>query len=308
MNKSSIIGICILSFFSCNNLEEGQFENIADFHSSQLQPEIFVSSVEDDIDIVGQHGTRLRIPVKGMQSKDELIGNVTIQFKELFKKSDLVLNNIPTNTVQEEWLESGGTFFFHISDDNGNTVIVNELIELQFPISESISDTSNMSVWSGVNESGLFNFEDGAAPFGTWRDVSSGNPSNNVRTNTASNQFTMYSLGFNWINCDYVFETDLELTSVRAKIDNTDIDPLNINTFIVLKNINAVLRLRQLDDFYESFQIPIGEDAFVVSIGVKRDVYAAIEPFKIKKNQLLELNLEQVKEKKLKEMMSILDE
>jgi len=100
MKKYSIILVfSLLSFVSCSELEEGKFENISDFHSSNLNPESFISSVEDDIIITGENGTQNLVLVGGLQ---HISGYLNFQFKELFKKSDLVLNNIPTNTFQEK--------------------------------------------------------------------------------------------------------------------------------------------------------------------------------------------------------------
>jgi len=140
-------------------------------------------------------------------------GYLNFQFKELFKKSDLVLNKIPTNTFQEKWLESGGTFFLYITDENGDKVLA-EKIELQFPINDNISDTSNMSVWIGEGEV-IFNPQNGPSPFQIWRDVTPVNDTNNVTINQATEQYVMNTIPFTWINCDHVFETN----AVRVKVD-----------------------------------------------------------------------------------------
>lgn len=297
--------IVFLTFIvSCSDDNETVFNNLDEFHASNLNPEIhIINKNETDVIIWGSKGSKLIIPQNAIS---HIEGEMKILFKELFNKSDLILNNIPTNAIEGNWLESGGSFFIQIEDSNGSRVYLNENIILEFPISDKISDITNMSVWTGDGET-IFNNGNGSNEFSIWRNISFQNTTASVEINETSNEFIMYTPSYNWINCDYIFDTNSELTKVKVEITNREIDPSEINTYLVLKNINSVLRLEQNGFNFESFSIPINEEAYIVSVAVKNEIYLKIEPIVIERNQEFSLNLNSVDTTELYETIKILD-
>ena len=291
-------------FSSCQVSERSQFQNLEDFHASYLQPEQFVFNTDEDIQLTGQFGTRLTIPKEAFS---HVAGDIKISFKELLSKSDLVLNNIPTNTVGEQWLESGGSFYLHIQNSAGFNVYPSQDITLEFPINESIADISNMSAWTGDAESLLNPERRTPANFNIWRSSFSEDVNSNVITNVDSSMYIMETTFSNWINCDHIFESNAELTPVYVNVSNQNLDHFTVNTFVVLKDINAVLSLNFNDTSYESFPLPVGEDAFVVSIGFDEGIYLLVEPFTISKNQTIDVELEQVDVSEIKDLIKVVN-
>lgn len=214
-----------------------------------------------------------------------------------------VLNNIPTNAAGNTWLETGGSFFLNIQDSTGKSIFFDSNILLEFPINANIADISNMSVWAGDGEAP----NGSPRPFYNWYSESSQNDSANVFIDSSGQEYLMYTPNFNWINCDHVFETTSELTKVKVTVSNKELDVDDINTFIVLKNINAVLRLYQKNDVFESFSIPVGEEALLVSLGINDGYYLFIKPITITKNQVINVNLNQIELNDLYSQIKALD-
>lgn len=298
--KILFLVIALITISSCNNNDDNQFQDLNEFYFSNLEPEVYTFKNNQDIKIFGKQGTRVTIPKTAIS---HIEGDIKISFKEFFKKSDLIINNIPTNAVGGSWLETGGSFFLHIQDLNGKSIFLDKNIMLEFPINSSISDTSNMTVWRGDGEALFGNLR----PFNLWREVTSGNSSANVKINNESQEYIMNTPTFNWINCDHVFETTSDLTKVKVSVTNREIDVEDVNIFIVLKNINSVLRLNHNENSFESFPIPIGEEAFIVGLGINDEFYFYIEQTTISKNQAIHIQLDQIELNEFYERIKVLD-
>lgn len=294
------IFMVLLTLISCTNNDDHKFQNLNEFYAANLQPEVFTFKNNQDIKIVGRQGTHLSIPRTALS---KVKGEIKISFKEFFKKSDLIFNNIPTSTIGNSWLETGGSFFLQIQDSTGKNIDFDSKILLEFPISSNIADTSNMSVWFGDGEAPIGTVR----PFDKWRQATSQNSSANVSINREIQRYIMKTSNYNWINCDRFFNTTAELTKVKVTITNRALEANDVNTFIVLKNINSVLSLQQTNKTFESFPIPIGEKAFIVAIGINDGYYLYIKEVTITKNQALNIKLDPIKLDKLYDRIKALD-
>ncbi len=288
-----IMSLLFISLSGCTKDKITPYKSLNDFYKNQLNPDTFVMNSDDNISIEGSKGTNLFIPLTALGGVE---GPVTITFAELFSKSDLVLNNIPTNARNNTWLESGGSFFFDIRDSTGKEVWLSENLSLRFPVMETISNPNNMGVW--------FDFQDTRTDFRRWNSVEDGTASVGRELTT----YYLFTPPFPWINCDYIFESSAPRVKVGATLLTTNINLEEIRTFIVFKNINAVLRLNQDDRNFESFDIPVREEAHLIMMGYDDgDFYLKIEPFTVAANQNFEIEMEQVSEEALIEAIKLLD-
>src|SRR5690606_9392835 len=138
-----------IALTSCNSKDDTQFQDLKEFYTSNLQPEVYTFKSNQDITFMGKQGTHVSIPRSALSN---VKGDIKISFKEFMKKSDLILNNIPTNAKGNKWLETGGSFFLNIQDSTGKSIFFDSNILLEFPINSNIADISNMSVWAGDGE------------------------------------------------------------------------------------------------------------------------------------------------------------
>ncbi len=309
IGKLKILGcFLVLLTIACNKDDlNGPYSSLDNYFKSQLQPDTFVFNTTEEIVIIGRQGTRLTIPAESLTSDGFSVyeGKVMIRFQEFFSKSDVLLNNIPMNTTSGEWLESGGSFFVDIRDEERRRVWLNNPMQLDFPISDEISDPTNMNLWIGPTEGDITDDID----FGAWEQANPNFPDSSfVQVNTGEQQFSMFSNNWVWINCDYVFESSASRTKVSAKPINFSGDFFDLRTFIVLENINSVLRLDLIENKYESFPLPIGESGHIVMMGLDNGkLYLAIEPFTVEANQHFDLTPERKSEEELKELLKELD-
>ncbi len=295
----SLIAIAFITLLltSCGDDDTQNYTTLDGFYKSNLNPEKFKVDADNDILITGSQGTRLTIPKSALPNTD---GDVTVSFKEFFKKSELILNNIPTNTIDGRWLETGGSFFLDVENSDGDRVFLRDNITLEFPISDNISDPTNMAPW--------FDDSEGTPDFIGWRSLEF-DPDATVAAimDTIAPQYIMFCPGYQWINCDYVFESTAEKTPIKVRVLNTDLDIANIDTYIVFKDINAVIRLNESNGEFESFEIPVDEEIFVVGIGFQDESYLNIDTYTSTKDQEIEILLEKISEDDLKEALEVLD-
>lgn len=289
--------VLLMSVTACKKEEVNIYNSLKDFFNKQLTSETFVVDASTDVYIEGKEGTQLFIPETAF---DDSIGEVTINFGEFFRKSDLILNNIPTNTTDGRWLESGGTFFFYASNSAGNRVPLSQEIQLTFPVLNTVSNPNGMSVWRGDGERPL--------EFNGWRGVGDfGSVGTNSSGTEGELEFILQSRAFSWINCDYVFDNEADQVKVEATVVNSDAGLTDVIAFIAFKNINAVLGLSVENRTFKSFDIPVGEEAYLVILGHKDGLFLKVEPFTVAANQHFELELDRVSEDELRAELLLLD-
>lgn len=260
--------ITSITLLSCEKEKVSKYTSINDFHRSYFNPKVYSFDANQDIDIVGEKGTKLFIPKSATSYLD---GKVYVHFQEYLKKSDLLLNNIPTNASRGRMLETGGSFYVAIFNADNERVLVNGSMELSFPIRDGVSNPDGMGVWYGD-----YDVEETRPIFEIWRDDDLAD-SDTVIRDSSSNQYRMSFSRYNWINCDYVFDTQNDAEPLVVFIDNDKLELNELNTFIVFHNINSVLRLNQSQGNFTSMDIPIGEELSIVSIGYSNGEFYFID-------------------------------
>ncbi len=291
--------LLLITITACKKEDVQTYDSLDDFFENQLKAELFVEDATGNyVSIEGKQGTKLLIPTDAFEEEQD---QISIRFAEFFRKSDLILNNIPTNSIDNQMLESGGSFYFEIRDSEGELIYLQENIDLAFPVQNTIVNPFAMAVWRGIF--------DRPRNSGMWGQVSADRSNVTTGTNQATGEldFIMNTPGFSWINCDYVFESPAPRVTVEATVLNPENLLKEIRSFIVFKNINAVLGLTPENRTFKSFEIPVGAEAYIVMVGHGDGLYLKIEPFTIAANQRFELELERVSEKELKEELLLLD-
>lgn len=121
----------------------------------QLLHKTTVPSTYHDIDpeettvITGKQGTIVRIPAGTFVTASGLAvtGKVQVEMKEVFKKSDILLSNLPTIS-DGKMLESGGVVYLDAATMDGEKVVIapGKAVTIDFP---SGSPTQGMQAFSG---------------------------------------------------------------------------------------------------------------------------------------------------------------
>jgi hypothetical protein len=90
------------------------YSSLSDFYAKNGVPlQTFTINGATGGSFTTPQGTKVRIPANAFwdNSNQVVTGPVTIQFKDIYKKSDMLLSNVPTMLRTGQLLKSGGEFF-----------------------------------------------------------------------------------------------------------------------------------------------------------------------------------------------------
>ncbi len=212
---------------------DNSFNNF--FASQRNERQAFTINSNVDNVITGASGTKVYIGGGTLRNLTggQITGNVTITLKEVFKLSDMILNNAPTMS-NGEILTSGGEVFVSATQ-NGQELTLESNTTFFISIPAPNGTTDSMNVFIGEDSSGVI----------AWEPVNADTVNSNttipiVRSqaslDTAAyynnadwaivnqiNQYVVRSNKFGWINCDYFysFQNTCSLTTTCDTIYKT---------------------------------------------------------------------------------------
>jgi hypothetical protein len=105
-------------------------------------------SAEDGAQLVSPQGTTITIPPNAFLTTNQQLvkGQVTIQFKDLFKKADMVLSDKGTTTNNGTLLLSGGEFFINALQGTAGLVLNDTCLRIELPAEQT--DTSSIAMFA----------------------------------------------------------------------------------------------------------------------------------------------------------------
>jgi hypothetical protein len=261
-------------------------------------------------------GTQVTIPANAFVTNGStpVTGNLIIQFKDIYKKSDMLLSNMPTQTATGP-LKSGGEFFIKVlANDIAVTLANGKNIQVQQPFMGQVKDTA-MAPFVLAAPTGSIN----ANP--VW--VNNPQDSNTVAVDpdsiVDSYVFSLYQYNNSessgtWCNSDNssyfaaYSQTNLTINS------NIDITGYDISVFLVFTDINSMVHVYHnyaetvnANDFPYNYA-PVGLKCTVVAIAEKSgNVYSSFTPITISANQTVNFNLTQTTTTAFKTALKALD-
>jgi len=228
-------------------------------------------------------GTIVTVPANAFmtQTGGAVSGNVTIQFKDVYKKSDMLLSKLTTHLIGGGPMESAGMFY--IKATQGANVLVmnyNKNITVFLPLNVNpmnyqmqpyvyLSNATSPG-WvappvdsTGIKDSLTFGSE------GYIFDLFYFNPPTDSGT---------------WANCDHPIYNGFPMTTINLHfLDSyTDYHPW---LFLYFNAINATINLYNNGNDAAYSYSPIGEPCTLVAVGVKDGkLYASFTPITISSN------------------------
>lgn len=241
--------------------------------------QIFEAQSENPIDLVGNGGTRLSLPPNAFIHPDgsEVEGNIELEFREAYNKSQFILNRIPTVTNEGKILESSGAFYIKASQGGQELNLDKSLFILNIPITPagymelyygSLQDTEfqwlnvqDIYPFAGVtmDPTGAFSFMLYISPIDTGRI-----------------QFPFPELG--WLNCDDTISSTLPTTSIAISFEDKFNDQ-NTFVYIVFDDINSLMQVYEFENstFISPSNIPITYAVTLVAISVDDNSHALLD-------------------------------
>lgn len=194
-------------------------------------------------------------------------GNIEIQLREVSTKKDMVLSQTPT-IAYNELIVSQGVYYLKALQ-NGFELIIN-VVQIG-KVASTQSDTSYAFIggiltgndffeWFSSNNSGP-----GPFPIGNVEDsILPGTPDSTYYLMTIGSTF-LESQNFNWINCDYFYNSSVPRVAVFFPTTDT-ISVYFFQSYLVFNDLNAVLAYNGYsNNQIEFYNIPQGLEATLVT-------------------------------------------
>ena len=230
---------------------------VLDFFKDNLNDAKQVTSLDISAGawLYGNYGTYIYMSDCSFLDSDgnQVTGTIEFELIEAQTNLDMLKLNRPTFTSDGQLLVSGGILYVNASQ-NGEDLIINPNcgLEVNMPNYSNNSQDGNMQYFSGdVDLDGVFGWdlEEGDA-------VTTGQGG----ADSAAFFFLIDSIG--WINCDYFYGTQSELTGVQVELPS-GYDGDNTQTFIYYSSINSLASLYDFDqdgvfDLGSGYETPVG--------------------------------------------------
>ena len=268
------------------------------YNKHEVKRQIFNVSALTGGTFTSSNGTIVTIPANAFvtSSGSNVTGNVTVEFKDVYKKSDMLLSNIPSVLTNGKPLKSAGEFFIRVLSGNVPvTLVPGKKITVEQPLEKSGGELDlGMTAFVQPVDS---DFTGGWEP--TIEDSITWSTSSYIYN---WYQTTSYNEG-TWLNTDNSFffeayqQTNLALTINNAS--DYSIGYTYIDVYLVFEDVNCVVKMDRnfITNNFEYNHSPIGLKATLVAISAKDgNLHAAFAPVVISANQTISISLSQMNE------------
>ena len=255
------------------------YTSIADFfNKNQVASQTFTLNATTGATITGNQGTKITFPSNSFvtSSNQTVTGNVNIELKEIYKKSDMILSNKPTMSFGN-LLKSGGEYYIKVTQNNQELKLAQgSMYSAQMP-TDSLD--YNMQVFTGtVNDT-----------TGNTNWVPADSSTSYVNYQTTPMSYILACDSLHWINCDY-FSNVSPMTTVTISIPNNP-SPQNTVVYLAFKT-KAIAQLYNYNSNYLINNMPENYTATIVAFTVSNDkIYSLFKPITIATNMQVNVTL-----------------
>ncbi len=314
LTLASLLVCSILIISSCKkekSQEGGTYSSVYEFLSQNAAPtKVYTVNASTGGSFTTSQGTVVNIPANNFvyPSGRPVTGMVNIEFKDIYKKSDMLFADVPT-VFQGAPLKSAGEFFIRAKAGDSLVQITNK-IDVQQPANGKV-DSMMLPFIANVADSIPNNINV------TWNlDSIRAAP-----VTYASNYvFSLYNFAQpfasgTWCNSDnpYYFQqyptTTLTLQDTSTNATSSANEPSSA-VFLVFKNINCMIHVYEnLPTFYPYSYAPVGLDCTVVAVGINsnKKLVASFTPITISSNQTVLFGLTPITETDFEAKVKALD-
>ncbi len=235
-------------------------------------------------------GTTVVIPPNAFvdQNNNPVTGSVTIQFKDIYKKSDMLLSNKPTQMQFGAPLKSAGEFFVKATVNNAPVFLgTGKKITVKQPLVTGPADTAMVPF---VLAPDSFNLN------AAWQQ----NPFDSLYVTASQYVFSLYQFSYpadsgTWSNSDNsTFFSAYTQTALTLHANDNPVD-YSTDVFLVFKTVNSMVHVYRSGNDYPYLYAPVGLQCTMVAVGIKGSkLYAAFVPVTIGNNQTVNFSLTQI--------------
>lgn len=240
-------------------------------------------------------GTFVSIPANAFiySNGNPVTGSVTIKFKDIYKKSDMLLNDMSTNLAWGGLLKSAGMFYIKALQGN-------QAVDISSGRKITVTQPLNGLALDTLMEPFRFqNFGNDSTKGWVKPQVdSNGIPIDSLYWSSTAYMFSLYRFNSpidsgSWCNSDdEKFFSAYSTTSLVLHSLNSYIE-YNIEVFLVFTDINSMIHVyRIVGNDFPYYYAPVGLKCNVVAFAVKNGkVYSSFTPITITNNMTVDFPL-----------------
>jgi hypothetical protein len=256
-------------------------------------------------------GTSVTIPANAFGIN--LSGSVTVEFKEIYKKSEMLLSNMHTQLKSGGALQSAGEFYIKAKDAGGTA--------LQLAQGKAITvKQPKIAVLQGDQVPGFAVSPFTAVPDSLPNDSSGvpgnlwvSNPNTALLTGATNYVFSLYQFGQpldsgTWCNSDNAtYFSGFQQTTLTLH-PTFDVNSYSPDMFLVFKTVNCMIHVYRSGSGFPYNYAPAGLQCTAVVIGVNHGkLYAGFTPVTIGINQTIVVSIEETTFDDFKSKLQALD-
>ncbi len=263
------------------------------FEKNGAQKQTFTFDAASGGSFTTPQSTTINIPPNAFQAS----GNITLEFKDIYQKSDMLLSGMPTNLYDGTALTSGGEVFLKaLSNGTPVKIAAGKTIEMRLPMTSQ--PTATMTAFVGINDT----LSKSNVWFPSQTQTVTPVQTQPISTNNGANYYSLTMSDFSsplnngtWTNCDHPhFPPSTPQTPFKVIINNVLKSP---KVYMVFKNAKTVITVWAIDypnkNFVYSYA-PIGYECTIVAMDVKDGkLHTSITPATIAANQSINLDLKE---------------
>ncbi len=274
-----------------SQISQDNYSSIGSFYSKNgTQLQTYTVSGTSGGSFTSPKGTIVTIPPNAFVDKNNnpVTGTVTINFKDIYKKSDMLFSNMPTNSLWGGPIKSGGEFFIKAKVENDAVQIANgKKIKINQPFQQGSSIDNEMKAMLLMPQQG--------DTLGGWFE----SPSDSLEITLSGYIFSLYQFtspidSGSWCNSDNAlyFSAYPQTTLTLNPLDN--INDYHTDVFLMFGNVNSMVHVyySSYGSNFPYYNAPAGLQCTVVAIGVKNEkLYSSFTPITITNNLTLNFSL-----------------
>ncbi len=251
-------------------------------------------------------GTIVTVPVNAFvtQANAPVTGNVTIKFRDLYKKSDMFFARKPTVMSYGQLLKSGGEFYISVMAGNESVKMASgKSVDVEAPgsLTGGVDQSGNMGAFVSLDTAFAFAWDSSTT--------------NNVFATATSYMYSIFALSpppktYTWINVDDpIWFSSFQTTSFQA-IPNYDLALFPTNIYLIYDSVTTITPLRYYPSAYYHYYSPVGLGCTMVAVSVgtqDNSLYSAFIPFTVTPNLSVPFNLTKTTTEEFKAKLSTLN-
>ncbi|MCX6243814.1 MAG: hypothetical protein NTU98_03840 [Bacteroidetes bacterium] len=290
-----ILSVMILAIISgCKKKETTEetpavdnYSSIGAFYAANgAQLQTFTVTATTGGQFTTPQGTKVTIPADAFvtQSGGNVTGSVSIGFKDVYKKSDMLLSKLSATTFWGIPMKSAGMFFIKATQNNaGLDLNPGKKIVIEQPLFGLPVDTAMIAM---IQEGGQDSIQGGWVP----------SPWDSLTGTLSGYVFSLYRFRVpadsgTWCNSDNPNYFTGPLTHlILHPLDSVSV--YNTDVFLIFKNVNSMVHVYYNSTDFPYDYAPLGLECTVVAVGVKGGkLYSSFTPITITANLTVNFSL-----------------